>query len=236
MIHYSKVAYVRLVMAFVIVSIIQTIPLAAQSNQASTEASTPNLLIGIIIDTHAHQRRTIEFEQTALASILTTFPNSRVFVLRYAERTHLVQDWTIADEIPPDLKQSVKIDPHSDPRKGAALWDSFKIAIPKLNAENAPLKALIIIGEGNDGASTTRYVDVRKMAKQSSIPCFALFVADHSRRGGRILFYGFDLQSLTSATHGASYDLGTNQMSLRSAMADLSKRIGNREKKHHWIF
>jgi hypothetical protein len=56
MINYTKFTSAPLLMALVLVGMIQTIPTAAQSNQPSVKASTPSLLIGIIINTQAHQR------------------------------------------------------------------------------------------------------------------------------------------------------------------------------------
>jgi len=63
--------------------------------------------------------------------------------------------------------------------------------------------AVIFIGEGNDGGSSLRYIELRSLAESNQVAFFAVLVADHSLRGPKsILRYGWNLQELTSDTAG----------------------------------
>ena len=204
--------------------------LTDQSGEQHEASETP-LLLGIIVDTHAHQHRVIEFERTALSSLLETFPNIRLFVLSYAERPAIAQDWTTT-ALPSDLAEHIVIDPQSDIEHGASLWDAMGIGLSKLNSENGQAKSLIVIGEGNDGASVIRYRDVKELARKAHVQCFALLVADHNLIGGRVRHYGFYLNELASATHGASFDIESNKKKLRKALSKISKRIDGQRGTH----
>ena len=73
----------------------------------------PTLLLGIVIDTYAHQPRAIDFERTTLSAVLETFPHSRLFVVSCA-----AQDWT---SVPSEMGQLIMIGPQSNLKNGASL-------------------------------------------------------------------------------------------------------------------
>jgi len=78
----------------------------------------PTLLLGVVIDMHAYQRRAIDFERTTLSSVLETFPHSRLFAVSCAERPKIAQDWT---SVPSEMGQLIMIGPQSNLKNGASL-------------------------------------------------------------------------------------------------------------------
>ena len=68
-------------------------------------------------------------------------------------------------------------------------------------------RAVIFIGEGNDGGSKLRYAELRNLAESNRIAFFAALVANHSLRGTKsILRYGWNLRELTSDTAGIFFE------------------------------
>ena len=78
----------------------------------------------------------------------------------------------------------------------------------------------------NDSGSSTKFSQVKVLAKSSHVQCFVLFVADHNLMGGRVRHFGFDLYDLASATKGKAYDIERSRKNLDKAMKDVLKRIG----------
>ncbi len=101
-----------------------------------------------------------------------------------------------------------------------------KVLCSKLGGRNgSDSKALIIIGEGNDLGSTTKYSQIKKLAHSGHVQCFALLVASHDLAEGRVRHFGFDLYDLADATNGHGYDVYTSRKHLDKSLKDILKRI-----------
>lgn len=198
------------------------------AQEKTTEETKPRLSVGLLIDTHAHQKNVIEFEREVLSSVANEFKGTgaQAFVIRFSDEIELIEDWSSVDTALRKASARIVLDAESGKDREPLLYDATKAGLLKLNSRSSlNSKALIIIAEGNDGGSATRYPEIAKLAKSSQIPCFALLVADHPLYGGRVRHFGFYLYELASASKGKAYDLGTSRKELDKAVKDMVTRM-----------
>src|SRR5262249_16352069 len=82
------------------------------------------------------------------------------------------------------------------------IYDPIAAAIRQVSLRPG-LRIVIFVGEGNDGGSNMRYLELRSLAESNHIAFFTALVAGHSLRGTKsILLYGWNLRELTSDTAG----------------------------------
>ena len=188
----------------------------------------PRLSVGVVIDTSAHQKKVIEFVQEVVQSIADGFASvaTESFVVRYADEVETLQDWSPLDTGFGSASTRIELDTESGENRRTLLNDALDVALLKLDTGNASnSKILIIVAEGNDVGSVTRYSQIKKRAQSAHVQCFVLLVADHNLIGGRVRHYGFDLYDLASATKGKAYDIERSQKNLDRAIRDVLKRV-----------
>jgi len=201
---------------------------AAYGDQPGASVSPPKLVIGVVVDVRPGQIPVIDFERQAISAISNAFGGlaTEGFVVAYSDRVQWVTDLSALDSALTDGGRRINADPFGAPPLASVLNDGIAEGLQRLASEaGAVRKALIIVGEGNDGASSTKFSTVLKRAKGDSVQCFALFVATHRSQVGRIRQYGFDLMRLASATQGQIYEVGTEPKRLDKAVTDLKRRL-----------
>jgi hypothetical protein len=193
-----------------------------------TADATSKLLLGVVVDSHPQQQRVIEFERKvveSLTGVLAGVP-AESFVLSYSDRVHPVDDWSPAVSGLRTASARVALDDGVRRDRGAVLNDGVMDGLRKLGASaGGDRKALIVIGEGNDGGSAANFSQILEAAKAAHIQCFALLVADHRSQVGRVRQFGFDLYRLASETNGNAYDVRTDPRLLNKALKDVTKRL-----------
>jgi len=214
----------------VLVAVCGTGTCAARFAQDKGEpAVKPRLLVGVLIDTHAHQKNVIEFEREVVNAVADGFKGLAAdsFVIRYADEVETLQEWA-----PPDIgfrkaSSRMELDAHNGQNRASLLNDALYAGLAKLQSrDDASSKVLIVIAEGNDSGSRTKFSQVKALAKSSHVQCFVLLVADHNLMGGRVRHFGFDLYDLASATKGKAYDVGDSRKNLDKAIKGVVQRIG----------
>jgi hypothetical protein len=197
--------------------------------QAKTQPDTkPRLSVGVLIDTSAHQEKVIEFEREVVLSIADGLDGvaTESFVVRYADEVETLQDWSPLDTGLRSASTRIELDTESRKNQRTLLHDALDLALRKLDSGNiANSRILIVVAEGNDAGSVTKYSQIKKRAKSAHVQCFVLLVSDHELIGGRVRRFGFGLYDLTSATKGKAYDVGDSRKKLGTAVRDLVKRV-----------
>ena len=198
--------------------------------QGKTELEMrPRVSLGVVIDTSAHQKKVIEFEREVVNSLADGFAGlaTESFVVRYADEVEILQGWSPLDTGLKTASRRIELDAHSGKNGRTLLYDAVNVGLLKFDTGNsANSKVLIVIGEGNDAGSLTRYSQIKKHAKSTNVQCFVLLVADHNLMGGRVRHFGFDLYDLASATKGKAFDVGDSRKNLDKAIKGVLKRIG----------
>jgi hypothetical protein len=188
----------------------------------------PRLPLGVLIDTSAHQKKVIEFEREVVHSIADAFGGvaTESFVVRYADEVETLQDWSPLDAGLRSASTRIELDTESGESRRTLLYDALNVALLKLDTGNAAnSKILIVVAEGNDAGSVTRYSQIKRRAQSAHVQCFVLLVADHNLTGGRVRHFGFDLYDLASATKGKAYDVEHSRKKLDKAIGDVLKRV-----------
>jgi hypothetical protein len=197
--------------------------------QEKTQPETkPRLSVGVLFDTSAHQKGVIELEGEVFHSIADGFAGMAAegFVVRYADEVETLQDWSPINVGLRSASTRIELDADSGENRRTLLYDAFDVALLKFDTGNsANSRILIVVGEGNDAGSATKYSQIKKRAKSAHVQCFVLLVADHNLIGGRVRHFGFDLYVLASATKGKAYDVERSRTSLGKAVRDVVRRV-----------
>jgi hypothetical protein len=220
-----------LILTCILVATATPSPILAGDNTGA--GAKPRLVLGVLIDTSPHQKKVIEFEREVVTSIAERFDGlgAESFVITYANKVNLLQDWSPLETGLKTASTQIDLDVEVGENGRTQLNEALKAALLKLAARSeSESRALIIIGEGNDLGSTTKYARIKKLAKSNHVQCFALLVASHDLIGGRVRHFGFDLYDLTDSTKGHAYDVYTSHKHLKKAVADVSKRIENHKR------
>lgn len=202
------------------------LPLFAQDKTQSE--TKPRLLVGVLIDTSAHQKKVIEFEREALNLVGDGFASmaTEAFVVQYADEVELLEDWHSLGSGLRTISPRIELDLESGTNQKTLLNEALDTALQKLEERGGTgSKILIIVGEGNNAGGGVKYSQIKKRAKAAHVQCFALLVADHNLMGGRVRHFGFDLYDLASATKGKGYDIERSRKNLDKAIRNMLKRV-----------
>jgi hypothetical protein len=198
---------------------------AQEKAQPETKA---RLSVGVLVDTSAHQKNVVEFEREVFRSVADGFAggSAESFVVRYSDEVETLQDWSPLDAGLRSVSTLIELDADTGKGRRTLLYDALDVALLKFDTGNsANSRILIVVGEGNDAGSVTRYSQIKKRAKAAHVQCFVLLVADHNLMGGRVRHFGFDLYDLASATKGKAYDIERSWKSLGKAVRDVVRRV-----------
>jgi hypothetical protein len=202
-------------------------PSALFAQAAPRPETRRRVSLGVLIDTSAHQRKVIDLEREAVKSFADGFADlaTESFVVGYADEVETLQDWSPLEAGFKTVSARIE----SSKKRRTLLYDALGLGLSKLESGNsANARVLIVIGEGNDTGSVTRYSEVKKRAKSAQVQCFVLLVASHNLMGGRIRHFGFDLYDLASATNGKAYDVEDSRKNLDKAVRDVVKKVRSR--------
>ena len=201
-------------------------PTLVSAQEEMKSEARPGLSLAVLVDSSAHQKKVIAFEQEALNSIADSLPAAtKAFVVRYADEVELLQDWSPIETLKA-VSPRIELDVDSGTNQQTLLYQALNTALAKLNtASSTNSKVLIVIGEGNNAGGQIKYSEVKKRAKSAHVQCFVLLIADHNLMGGRVRHYGFELYDLASATKGKAYDIERSRKNLNKAIRDILKRI-----------
>lgn len=201
-------------------------PLLAKGN--APPGSERRVKVGVLVDTSLHQKKVIEFQRQAVDSIAEELGGvaADTFLFTYSDRLTLLQDWSPVTVGLKTASPLIRLDGQENKHPATLLVDAINAALLKLGAQPEDgLKALIVIGEGNDARSSVKYSQVKKLARSNHVQCFALLIADHNLMGGRVRHFGWDLYDLASATKGAGYDIEHSRKRLEKALKNVLERI-----------
>jgi Ca-activated chloride channel family protein len=96
--------------------------------------------------------------------------DDEVFVLEFANRPHLVQEWTT------DRRAISAAVTRVTPVGGTAMYDAVAQAIPLASIGKHPKKAILIISDGNDTNSRMEAGELREIIRESEVLVYALGV------------------------------------------------------------
>jgi VWFA-related protein len=156
--------------------------------------------LGLLIDNSGSMRRLrAKVEEAALACVRASNHDDEVFVLNFADKAHI--DVPLTTDIAEIERGIARVDSIG----GTALRDALDLGTRYL-AENGTRqrKALLVISDGKDNASTTSVDQIRREAEKLDIVVYAVGLA--AEEDGSISRYGrHELDDLAELTGGVAY-------------------------------
>ncbi|HXW09120.1 MAG TPA: VWA domain-containing protein [Steroidobacteraceae bacterium] len=174
------------------------------------------------------QNAALESMQQAVIGFLDSMQNGDYAAIVKFNNTNpdkasLVQDFTPIDGgAGNSALESAVMAPY--PGSGSNVLDGVTLAINTLGSPSVALpsgpKAIVLVSDGRDNASTATLDTVVSAATAASIPVFTIGVGDLTTTGGRLLS---DLATRT----GAEYIPAPDNGDIAEAYARISQRLGN---------
>jgi VWFA-related protein len=127
--------------------------------------------LGIVLDTSGSMAGArIASAREALERFMFDLlgPGDEIFVYRFDNSPHLVQDWTI--DRTPIMEELRRIRPDG----ATALYDAVAEALPLLRSGRHRKKALLVISDGNDTSSRTDLQTLKGLIRQSEALVYAI--------------------------------------------------------------
>ncbi len=157
--------------------------------------------IAIVLDTGPDQAKVLSEEKDLAIALINELSDAGTsFITASVGTSSKIQATTLDRSAA--IEHIREITGESGEKTNVPIYDAIGWAIRQISLSPG-LRVVIFIGEGNDGGSEMRYVELRGLAESNHIACFASLVADHSLRGSKsILRYGWNLRELTGDTAG----------------------------------
>jgi Ca-activated chloride channel homolog len=172
--------------------------------------------IGLLIDNSGSMRSLrAQVEAAALAFARASNPRDEMFVLNFADRSHLDVPFTSDVHV---LEAGIA---RVDSIGGTAMWDAVEAAEAYVEGGSHDRKVLVVITDGGDNASLSTADRVRRLAERGNVVIDAIGLFSHTAaaKGAR-----HDLDQLTERTGGiAHYPTDIDQID-RAAL-DLAEQI-----------
>jgi hypothetical protein len=157
--------------------------------------------IAIVIDAGPNQTNVLSREKELAIALINELSNAiTMFSIARAGISSSTRAATLDRSVA--IQQIGEITGDSGKKTNVAIYDALGSAIRQISLAPS-LRVVIFIGEGNDGGSSLRYAELRRLAESNQIAFCAALVADHGLRGTKsVLQYGWSLRELTSDTVG----------------------------------
>ena len=133
----------------------------------STE--TKPLVVGIAIDTSGSMIQKIQrARDAAITFVQALAPNDQAFVLAFDSAPHLLQGFTSNQDL---LTLAIQ---RTEVGGATVLYDALTLAIEQLRELKGVKRALIVLSDGMDYGSRTKYQDVIALAKRSEVIIYSV--------------------------------------------------------------
>lgn len=177
--------------------------------------------LGILIDNSGSMRsKRAKVEAAAVAFVRASNPNDEVFVLNFADKSHLDVPFT------DDLRVLEAGIARIDSIGGTAMRDAIDVAEDYLDRHaTRDRKALLIITDGNDNVSETPIDRIRRRAERSAITIHAIGLLNDAD-SSKATQARHELRQLTEATGGRAY-YPARLDEITGVALDLARQIRN---------
>lgn len=148
--------------------------------------------LGIIFDTSGSMVDKIEGVRDAVEHFVKSVaPGDEIFLVRFSDDAELVQDFT------DDRHRILRSIENLEPQGSTALYDATLLGLQRVAEGKHRKKALLLVTDGNDTASSVRFQTILELARKSEVLIYALGIG-HGERGS------FGHGSGNSGGHGGS--------------------------------
>lgn len=133
--------------------------------------------LGIIFDTSGSMEDKIEGVQDAVEHFVKSVaPGDEIFLVRFSDDADLIQDFT------DDKKRILRAVQNLEPKGSTALYDAVLLGLQKIADGKNRKRALLLLTDGNDTASSTTFQDITALARKSEVIIYGLGIG-HGEKG-----------------------------------------------------
>lgn len=141
--------------------------------------------VGVLFDTSGSMMDKIEGVQDAVQHFVRSMgPSDEIFLVRFSDNAELVQNFTN------DRLLILRAIERLEPEGSTALYEAVLLGLQNMNSGKNRKRALLLLTDGNDTASSVKFSDVLTLARKSEMIIYALGIG-HGERGS----YGHDIFS-----------------------------------------
>jgi Ca-activated chloride channel family protein len=127
------------------------------------------LVVGIAIDTSGSMIQKIQRARDAAATFIRALaPNDQAFVMSFDSAPNLLQDFTSNQELLTLAVQRTQVG------GATVLYDALSMAIERLRGLQGVKRALVVLSDGMDYGSRTKYQEVIALAKRSEVIIYSV--------------------------------------------------------------
>jgi len=199
--------------------------------------------LGILFDTSGSMIDKIEGVQDAVRHFVKSVaPGDEIFLIRFSDDAELAQDFT------DDHRRILRVIEDLKPRGSTALYEAVLLGLQKVKSGKHRKRALLLLTDGNDTASTVTFNDVLTLARKSEVIIYALGIG-HGEKGS----YGHDilggilgrrdkdevdmkvLNGLAGATAGRAFYLENAHAGGRDLVDEAAAEVANELKQQYTL-
>lgn len=133
--------------------------------------------LGIVFDVSGSMEDKIEGVRDAVEHFVKSVaPGDEIFLIRFSDDAELVQDFT------DDKRRILRAVENLQPKGSTALYDAVLLGLQKIGGGKHRKRALLLLTDGNDTASSTTFQDITALARKSEVIVYGLGVG-HGEKG-----------------------------------------------------
>jgi Ca-activated chloride channel homolog len=133
--------------------------------------------LGIVFDTSGSMEDKIEGVRDAVEHFVKSVAaGDEIFLIRFSDGADLVQDFT------DDKRRILRAVENLDPRGSTALYDAILLGLQKIADGKHRKRALLLLTDGNDTASTTSFQEITALARKAEVIIYGLGIG-HGEKG-----------------------------------------------------
>lgn len=133
--------------------------------------------LGIVFDVSGSMEDKIEAVQDAVEHFVKEVaPGDEIFLVKFSDDADLVQDFT------DDKKKILRTIQNLEPKGSTALYDAILLGLQKISEGKHRKRALLLLTDGNDTASSTKFDEITSLARKSEVIIYGLGIG-HGEKG-----------------------------------------------------
>lgn len=133
--------------------------------------------LGIIFDTSGSMEDKIEGVQDAVEHFVKSVAaGDEIFLVKFSDDADLIQDFT------DDKNRILRTVQNLKPKGSTALYDAVLLGLQKIGDGKHRKRALLLLTDGNDTASSTTFEEITALARKSEVIIYGLGIG-HGEQG-----------------------------------------------------
>lgn len=195
--------------------------------------------LGIIFDTSGSMEDKIEGVRDAVEHFVKSVaPGDEIFLIRFSDDPDIVQEFT------DDKRRILRAVENLNPRGGTALYDAVLLGLQKIADGKHRKRALLLLTDGNDTASSTTFQEITTLARKSEVIIYGLGIG-HGKEGN--IHTGISdsrvkdtvdmrtLRALADATGGNAYFLENAHEGGRDLIDEAAEEVAKELKQQYTL-